>query len=711
MPSKILFKGARKFDARPDRIDFRDLPYRARLVNLPNKYPSDQRIADWLPIYRASEMVLNQGEEGSCTGFGLAGVVNYLRWELANATALEAGKTPVPKMTDRISARMLYQNARLYDEWKGEDYEGSSCRGAMKGFHKHGVCVEQYWPNFERRGKPGVARDGWDANAPETPLGAYYRIDGKSIVDMQSAIYETHAIYVSSDVHDGWDRIKNNRQSIEDALIGPPNKPDDVGGHAFAIVGYTANGFIVQNSWGPTWGYHGFAILPYEDWIRYGTDAWALALGAPMRVSFPELKGKAGAKPQALSEFRSPAMRTEISLDERLRSRSMQRSRAARDTSEVSPWINGEEAKRLIFIGHNGSAERELVAAESGDAAVGMVVRDCVATAAERGLSNIVIYAHGGLNSRSDGVDRARVLGPWFEANGIMPIFVVWQTGFLESATDILKGAVEKLGIPVSADKGWLRSKIDEVKDRAFEVFAREAGVKAIWENMKSRAAGASGKGGGLTTAARELQAAIGGLSRSQRPDIHLMGHSAGAIMHGHFLSAMKTQGLKASSIHLWAPACTVEFATAKYGQAFANKVADPGTTFVDVLSDGNERSDPCVPVLYSKSLLYLVSRSLEPDHKTPVLGLQTSWPKWSADADLIDGYQKVLDAWNAAGKGVMLHPPVTETEVPIRQETNKDETIDAGHGSFDNNLNIVNRAIKRVVGKLKTPVTDLRGF
>jgi hypothetical protein len=710
MPTKTLFNGSRKFDARPDRIDFRDLPYRARLVSLPDKYPTDRLITNWFPIYRNDSMVLNQGQEGSCTGFGLAGVVNYLRWELANAMAAENQTERAPP--ERISARMLYQNARLYDEWKGEDYEGSSCRGGMKGFHKHGVCTERYWPNFEKRNQPGTPRQGWDANSPETPLGAYFRIDGKSIVDMQSAIYETHAIYVSADVHDGWNRIRDNCKSIEAAMIGPPNKPDDVGGHAFAMVGYTADGFIIQNSWGPTWGFHGFAILPYEDWTRYGTDAWALALGAPMRVSFPAMKGKTGAKSQTVSEFRSPQMRTEVSLDERLRARSMQRNRLAIDTSSVSPWINGEEARRLIFIGHNGSAERELVAADSGDDAVGMVVRDCVATAAERGYSHLVIYDHGGLNSRADGLDRARVLGPWFEANGIMPIFVVWQTGFLESATDILKGAVERLGIPVSADKGWLRNKINEVKDRAFEVFARDAGVKAIWENMKFRAEGASSKAGGLMTAAKQLQAAIGGLSKNQRPDIHLMGHSAGAIMQGHFLSAMKTQGLKASSVHLWAPACTVEFATAKYGQAFANKVADPKTTFIDVLSDANELSDPCVPVLYSKSLLYLVSRALEPDHNTPVLGLQTVWPKWSADADFMEGYQKILDRWNVASKGVILDSPITETEVPIRHETNKDETINAGHGSFDNNLNVVNRAIKRVIGKNpRAPVTDLRGY
>jgi hypothetical protein len=294
-----------------------------------------------------------------------------------------------------------------------------------------------------------------------------------------------------------------------------------------------------------------------------------------------------------------------------------------------------------------------------------------------------------------------------------MPIFVIWQTGFLESAGDILKGAVEKLGVPVSADKGWLRSKIDEVKDRAFEVFARDAGVKAIWENMKFRAAGASGESGGLMTAAKELKAAISALNDNKKPEIHLLGHSAGAIMHGNFLAAMRSQGLQASSIHLWAPACTVAFATATYGPAFADKVASPKTTFIDVLSDANEVSDPCVPVLYSKSLLYLISRALEPEHKTPVLGLQKAWPKWSVNDDTFKpDYKKDIDAWTKVSAGVVLDPPIMDKEVPTRHETSKDETIDAGHGSFDNNLNVVNQAIERITGKKPIErVTDLRGF
>jgi hypothetical protein len=182
--------------------------------------------------------------------------------------------------------------------------------------------------------------------------------------------------------------------------------------------------------------------------------------------------------------------------------------------------------------------------------------------------------------------------------------------------------------------------------------------------------------------------------------------------MHGNFLAAMKAQELKASSIQLWAPACTVEFATAKYGAAFASKVADPQTTYVEVLSDDNEKSDPCIPVLYSKSLLYLVSRALEPEHKTPVLGLQRAWSTRPEDDDtFMKGHQKIIEAWQRASAGLKLDSTITESEVPIRREKNKDETIDANHGSFDNNLDVVNRAIRRIRGRVLEPVTDLHGF
>jgi hypothetical protein len=707
MRMKSLF--GRTFDARPDRIDFRDLPYRPRLVSLPDRYPRAADIKHYFPAYRASKMVLDQKQEGSCTGFGLAAVVNYLRWELELKSRAKSTKTPTK--TAKVSARMLYQNARLYDEWQGEDYEGSSCRGAMKGFHKHGVCREQLWP-YMANGEAGRALPGWDADAPLTPLGAYFRIDSRSLVDLQSAIFETHAIYVSANVHDGWQHVEKCR-TLADAMIGPPRDPGAVGGHAFGVVGYTDQGFIIQNSWGPDWGFHGFAILPYEDWTKNGSDAWALALGAPMRISVDGQSRNGSGKKQAKQEttFRSPAARTEISLDERLRVRAPLLARVGDDPSPIRPWTNGEEANHIIYIGHAGRAERELVAANSGEDAVRIVVQDGVRKAIASGISKIAIYDHGGLNSRTEGVTRAQVMGPWFLANDIHPIFVVWQTGFFESAGDIIRIGIEKLGKAPERVEGWVVDKLRDVKDRAFEVFARDFGVKAIWENMKGRAETASLTGGGLYAAAASLESVIGPLKN--KPEIHLLGHSAGAIMHGHFLKAMKDKKLTAKSIHLWAPACTVDFATNTFGAAFQNGVADAKSTYIDILSNANEMSDPCVPLAYSKSLLYLISRALEPVHKTPVLGMAKAWEKLPPDdMTFKENYQAEVNKWQDAAKGVTLDPAVTDKVVPTVRDKDDKDTIAANHGSFDNNLDVVNEALERILGaKPKVPVTDLRGF
>ena len=42
----------RIFDARPDRLDLRDLPYRPPLRSLPPTYPADAEVAKFIPSTR-----------------------------------------------------------------------------------------------------------------------------------------------------------------------------------------------------------------------------------------------------------------------------------------------------------------------------------------------------------------------------------------------------------------------------------------------------------------------------------------------------------------------------------------------------------------------------------------------------------------------------------------------------------------------------------
>jgi hypothetical protein len=195
MPAKILktSKKARVLDARPDRMDIRDRIYQPPLISLPSQYPSNEHIEKYFSAYRTAGLVLDQGEDGACTGFGLGALINYLLFVQAVRDGVE------PK--SRVSTRMLYHLARKYDEWPGEDYDGSSARGAMKGWFHHGVCLETFWPYRNAKGEPKFVPplEGWDVDAARRPVGAYYRVTVESISDIQAAINEVGAVYVSSE--------------------------------------------------------------------------------------------------------------------------------------------------------------------------------------------------------------------------------------------------------------------------------------------------------------------------------------------------------------------------------------------------------------------------------------------------------------------------------------------------------------------------------
>lgn len=179
-------RSGRTLNVRPDTLDFRDRMFAPTLVEVPS-------IVDLKDYRKTGAPILDQGTEGACTGFGLATVVNYL---------LRMRKV-VPDKT-AVSPWMLYQLARRYDEWSGENYDGSSARGAMKGWHKHGVCTENLW---KKGGSltPHAADDG-----AARPLGAYYRVNHKDLVAMHSAIAEVGILYATSTVHAGWEKVKKN---------------------------------------------------------------------------------------------------------------------------------------------------------------------------------------------------------------------------------------------------------------------------------------------------------------------------------------------------------------------------------------------------------------------------------------------------------------------------------------------------------------------
>jgi hypothetical protein len=693
-------------DARPDRLDLRDREYRPHLKSLPSAYP-DLRgtwtsLESLLECYADSQLILDQGKEGACTGFGLAATINYLIWRDTIAeihSSLDGKDHCIDIRGQRVSERMLYQMARVYDEWDGEDYSGSSCRGAMKGWHRHGVCRKSFWP-YALDGTFLKPEPGWEVDALANPLGAYYRVNHKSVVDMQSALTEAGALYCSASTHDGW--------HIEGAARMPvlqySQESVASGGHAFCIVGYNKTGFMVQNSWGKKWGWKGFAIISYQDWISNGYDAWVVARGVPV------------------DSINAPTMYSNSSL-RALTNQEAVKSESTKRKSKTEPWVESRAYQHSLVLSNNGRPRHTVLHAENADASAQEICYDNLKTWLDSSTANrkIMIYAHGGLNDEKTAIARVSAMAPYFHENEIYPLYIVWKTGLGEILRNTLADAYKNI-VPTAAAssiKDWVADRTDT----AIEAASRALHVKSIWTEIKENARHASDrrvpgyslgktdKAGGMVILAKCLSDL-----NELYPDIevHVVGHSAGAILIGEWFREVIKRKLKLSSVTLFAPACTIEFANKTYKRAVEKDVLKINDINIVNLDDEMERNDRSL-IVYQKSLLYLVSRALEDLHKTPLLGLAAAWHAKNCKAKESGGFhvsqRREIASWSdffgKANKPILLGRRRGQVKI-----STKPTYIDLNHGSFDNDITVIENVIRQIRGaKLRHKVSDLSGY
>ncbi|WP_166802375.1 C1 family peptidase [Microvirga pakistanensis] len=699
----------------------RDRIFQPRLTFLPPSYPPKRWIETYLPLYEEAGLVLDQGAEGACTGFGLAALINYVQFRREiEASRQEERDTQLPGV---VSPRMAYHLARIYDEWPGEDYEGSSCRGAMKGWFHHGICSDALWP-YRRRGQVAFVQPklGWAADAATRPLGAYYRIIHDAIPDLQAAIAEVGAIYVSACVHDGWQvageakKTQRRRTKTAPQLSGVPTiawSPERAtnGGHAFALVGYDDEGFIIQNSWGPDWGFHGFARLTYPDWLTNGMDAWVATLSAPIRGEAPAIVLSAGRTIPATAPDLKRGLAGGITAG------------AVAATASDSNWSLEQTSQHALVLANDGRLASQIVidAADAADAAkrVGRALPGEWLAGPAGKSGKIALYVHGGLNDLRASLARAKVLGPCLTSNEIYPIFVCWQSGYLDSLKNIIGDTIEDIfGTAPDPRSKQAQGFFEDARDRALETFAIPA-ARPIWQQMKQNAVAATEREGGAAYLVEQLA-----ILAKAHPnlEVHLVGHSAGAIMIGPLLDLLRSRRIKVGSLSLFAPACTVDFANIYYARHIGTTVP-AGKVSIDILSDPIEQSDSVGP--YGKSLLYLVSRALENTHKTPILGLEAVWRPELDRKDLMANPQKRgLGAVTAAEA---IRPPksvevwrqhwsgwkgATLKILGERQVWDGAKAIPANHSCFDNWQGCMAATIERIRGgKLKAQLLPLVDF
>lgn len=585
----------------PDRIDLRDRPYLPTVAVIPGATLEPE----------ADIPVLHQGDTNACTGFSLASVIYHLQ-HTAKRNPAQCSVSPF----------MLYSMARRYDEFPGDPAAdtGSSLRGAMKGWYKHGACASKLWTSEKMPAGPvkKTAEDWW-LDAVLRPLGAYYRVDTRSITDMHVALNEVGVLYASTVCHGGWDKgfsVKSRPKKGWWTI--PPQKaaPGD-GGHAFAIIGYNKDGFIIQNSWDTIWGSAGRAVLTYEDWLDNAMDCWVAQLGVVTDLHREIAQS---------TTLRLRAGKVQLASEPSLRKR------------EISPFIiDMENNGRLSNTGEFRTQDSDieaLVNLHLGEArkAWGLKNNDAV---------DIAIYAHGGLTSESDAAATAAKWIPALYDNKIFPIFLMWETDLWSTLSnrleDVLKGQPRPTGGLFDGVRGWWNERLEKLLAKPGTM---------IWGEMKQNAEAISSAADSGGVKLFEACKKSPYFADKTKVRLHLIGHSAGSILHSHAIELLCGNGWIFESVNFMAPAVRMDTFQAKVIPAIKKNKIKRYNQFH--LSDDIEQKDPtCKPILgYSRSLLYLVSQSFEKGEATPILGMEKYFNEKIAPQNL-----QTVRTWPAPGK------------------------------------------------------------
>lgn len=503
---------------------------------------------------------------------------------------------------------------------KGGGYSGSSCRGAIKGWANMGVCKESLWPYKSSR--PGKLTIEAAKNARSNTIGAYYRLTPR-ISDFHAALNETGVIFCSANVHGGW-----SRQQVKSGKI--PFKEGRTGGHAFALVGDNKDGFYVQNSWGTKWGDNGLALWTYEDWERNLIDAWIFSVALPT----PQIKG------------RSYSASTKIEGD--------------LEDAVIGP-PRGEIQGHFVHIDDGKFHKDGRYFSDLHD--VNETTQNLVGN---EKYKHLIFYAHGGLNSPKASANRIKDMAPVFRENGVYSYHWMYDTGIMEELKDILFRADKNEEGRAGGfwDLDWW--------DTLLEKGARIPG-RAFWREMKNGAETGFRNNGDCI---KILQSFVKALEPSEKRELHLVGHSTGAILLAHLLKALGKilPDFRVSSVHIMAPAATIGLYKKMYKPLLTSNSFGIDRMYIYYLNDTLEQDDSVGP--YRKSLLYFVSRSFEDKLPSKILGMEK--------------YLK---------KGIKPKPANLKLIVSNGKTTKKSKTASTTHGGFDNDHHTMNTILKKIVG------------
>ena len=191
----------------------------------------------------------DQGNTGSCVGWGTAdGVMRYM--------LVKAGRLPQSKS---LSPRYVWMASKETDQFvtRPETFieeAGTTLKAAADIVRKYGVVNDDLLP-FEINTLMYVGDPDTFYAAAATRKAASYVNLGKNPNQWKTWLATTGPILAGLSVDATWDNAATTNGNLD--IFQPTTVR---GGHAICVVGYTADRFIIRNSWGLTWGKQGFGF-------------------------------------------------------------------------------------------------------------------------------------------------------------------------------------------------------------------------------------------------------------------------------------------------------------------------------------------------------------------------------------------------------------------------------------------------------------------
>lgn len=231
-----------------DKYDSRDYLH-AKLYKVPDVVTWDKFIPD----------VRDQGNVGSCTGFGIGGQLTYLAKKLG-------------VYTEWFSPTWIYNGARFIEGTLTED-DGAYPRDCLEWLRKKGCLLEHFWP-YRNVLDTQCPPSSFDVEAAKYPQSAYYRVTGDAD-GICSSIAAGHVVSIGTPWYYKWMDIGVSGKlpvvSFSDSIAG---------GHMTYLYGYDKPNqlFFGSNSWGTSWGNNGHYLMPFSSFPVFkqvgGYDAY-----------------------------------------------------------------------------------------------------------------------------------------------------------------------------------------------------------------------------------------------------------------------------------------------------------------------------------------------------------------------------------------------------------------------------------------------------